>query len=125
MLVSTLLLHQIPGIKKVKEEGEGGKKAKRREKDGERKVNFKKGTIILAQVPDDSVPSHMALLLLGTEKEKEHYCVVNFMKRRCSTCFFRKFKDKDPKSQSKFSTWFYLKFSISFQYHHIYLINKD
>lgn len=101
MLVSTLLLHQIPEIKSMKEGREGGRKTKRRERDGERKVNFKEGTIILAQVPDDSVPSHLVFLLLGTGQEERTLLCCKFDEKNVLNLFFRKLKDKDPKSQTR------------------------
>lgn len=61
----------------MKEGGKGGRKTKR-ERDRERKVNFKEGTIILAQVPDDSVPGHLALLLLGTGQEQRTLLCCKF-----------------------------------------------
>lgn len=85
----------------MKEGGEGGRKTKRRERDGERKGNFKEGTIILAQVPDDSIPSHLAFLLLGTGQEERTLLCCKFDEKKVLNLFFRKLKDKDPKSQSR------------------------
>lgn len=78
----------------MKEGREGGRKTKRRERDGERKVNFKKGTIILAQVPDDSVPSHSVFLLLGTGQEERTLLCCKFDEKNVLNLFFRKLKDR-------------------------------
>lgn len=87
-------------------------------KQGRGKSNYKEGTIILAEVPDDSVPSQLALLLLGTGQEQRTPICCKCDCKKVLTLFTRKLEERErPQRLLKdlFSTWFYLQLSTSLQ----------